>query len=55
MRDERAKQKISDIERAQAELRESIAESDRLSARADALLSGSRRTMTGGGGEGAQA
>jgi hypothetical protein len=49
MREERANQKISDIERSQAELRESIAASEQLAARAEMLLSGSRRTIGGGG------
>jgi hypothetical protein len=50
MRDEdEAERKISDIERAQTKLRDSIAESEQLTARADALLSGSRRMMDGGG------
>ena len=52
MRDEEAKRKISEIEPAQAELRDSIAESEALAASLDALLSGSRRAMSGpGGGE----
>ena len=60
MREERTNRTIAAIEQAQAELRESIAESDRLAARADALLTGSRRRIGGlggaaGGGEGAQA
>ena len=55
MRDDETNRTISAIERAQAELRESIAESDRLGARADALVGNARRAMTGGGGEQAQA
>lgn len=51
MRDDEdeAERKISDIERAQIELRDSIAESEHLAARAEALLSGSRRMIGGSG------
>ena len=54
MRDDQTNGNLSGIERAQAELRDSIAESEELSARADMLMSNSRLTMGGGGREQAQ-
>jgi hypothetical protein len=55
MRDDEDKRKISEIEQAQADLRDSIAESEQLAARVEALLNGSRRAMSGQSGGQAQA